>query len=132
MKQFKGTPGPWVIKPEEVDRGYIRVRGARLGGRYKVANVVTPQYEGVLAREAEETRANANLIAAAPELLEALQWALPLAKIAMDTHRMERIKCGHVDINGTYKNGETWAGIYQKEVDEIESAQAAIAKALGL
>ena len=69
----KHTPGPWVTLPEEVDKPYIRIRGTRLGGRYKVANVITPVYEGVHEREATETRANARLIAAAPELLEALK-----------------------------------------------------------
>lgn len=67
------TPGPWKALPEECDRPYIRIRGTKLGGRYKVANVLTPVYEGVPSREAEETRANAKLIAAAPDLLEALQ-----------------------------------------------------------
>ena len=69
----KATPGPWQMLPEECDKPYIRIRGTQLGGRYKVANVVTPAYEGVHQREADETRANARLIAAAPELLEALQ-----------------------------------------------------------
>ena len=32
MAQFKGTPGPWEIKPEEVDRPYIRIRGTHKGG----------------------------------------------------------------------------------------------------
>ncbi len=76
MNEFKGTPGPWEIKPEEVDKHYIRIRGTQLGGRYEVANVLTPFYEGVHEREAKETRENARLIAAAPELLEALQMAL--------------------------------------------------------
>ena len=73
MKEFKGTPGPWEIKPEEVDRPYIRIRGTQFGGRYKIANVLSPDYDGVHHREADETRANAYLIAAAPELLQALQ-----------------------------------------------------------
>lgn len=73
MTQFKGTPGPWEIKPEEVDRPYIRIRGTQWGGRFKVANVLSPDYDGVHHREADETRANARLIAAAPELLEALR-----------------------------------------------------------
>lgn len=76
MNEFKGTPGPWEIKPEEVDRPYIRIRGTRLGGRFKVANVLHPDYDGVHHREADETRANARLIAAAPELLEALTTTL--------------------------------------------------------
>lgn len=75
MSKEMHTLGPWVTLPEEVDKPYIRIRGTRLGGRYKVANVITPVYEGVHEREADETRANARLIAAAPELLEALKTA---------------------------------------------------------
>jgi hypothetical protein len=71
--ETKHTMGPWVVLPEEVDRPYIRIRGTVLGCRYKIANVVTPTYDGVSERDAEQTRANARLIAAAPTLLEALQ-----------------------------------------------------------
>lgn len=71
--EFKGTLGDWSVLPEECDRPYIRIRGTRLGGRYKIANVLTPFFEGVHKREAEETRANARLIAAAPDLLALAQ-----------------------------------------------------------
>lgn len=67
------TPGPWHVLPEECDKSYIRIRGTRLGGRYKIANVLTPTYDGVDSLEAEETRANACLISAAPDLLEACE-----------------------------------------------------------
>lgn len=73
----KHTPGPWTVLPEEADKDYLRIRGTRLGGRYKVANVHHIRYEGVHAvvreRDDAESMANARLIAAAPELLEALQ-----------------------------------------------------------
>ena len=88
--------------PEEVDRPYIRVRGTELGSRYKVANVPTPVYDGVDAREARETRANARLIAAAPELLEALR--------AVD------VLFGHLATDSTQR---IW----------LDNARAAIAKA---
>lgn len=109
MKEFKGTPGPWEIKPEEVDRPYIRIRGTQLGGRYKIANVLSPDYDGVHHREADETRANAHLIAAAPELLQALQ-------LLMAEQTGGNKSCGH--------NGFTCMCQYDK-------ARAAIAKALG-
>ena len=109
MKEFQGTPGPWHYDDE-------------LGGVYSKG--------GQFVCDVTDKN-NANLIAAAPELLEALQWALPLAKIAMSSCQLERVKCGHRDITGTYKDGVTWVGIYQDEVDSIERAESAINKALG-
>jgi len=104
MNEFKGTPGPWEIKPEEVDRPYIRIRGTRLGGRFKVANVLSPDYDGVHHREADETRANARLIASSPQLLELL------------------IKCADALDEVSY---QAWRG------EIIDEARAVIAKALG-
>ena len=73
MEKIRYTRGPWIALPEEVDKNYIRIRGTNIGGRYKIANVITPVYENVHDREAVETRANARLIVSAPDLLEALQ-----------------------------------------------------------
>lgn len=78
MAETEHTPGPWKILAEGCDKPYIRIRGSRLGGRFKIANVLTPVYEGMLSKEAEETRANAHLIAAAPDLLEALKGYISL------------------------------------------------------
>lgn len=69
----KHTRGPWEIKPEEFDRNYDRIRGGRLGCRYKIANVCLPEFQNPDSQEIEESRANARLIAAAPDLLEALK-----------------------------------------------------------
>ena len=91
MTQFKGTPGPWEIKPEEVDRPYIRIRGTQWGRRFKIANVLSPNYDGVHHREANETRANACLIAAAPELLEALRDLQARACIYVDTSKAKAV-----------------------------------------
>ena len=70
------TPGPWQLLPEEAGKDYLRIRGTQLGGRYKVANVHCVVCEGmpeISRREATESLANARLIAAAPELLDALK-----------------------------------------------------------
>ena len=66
--KLKHTDFPWEIKPEEVDKDYIRIRGTRLGSRYKIANVYfTPGISD------DEARNNACLIASAPEMLQALK-----------------------------------------------------------
>lgn len=72
MNEFKGTPGPWKCLREEANKHYIRVSGTKVGERFAVANVLTPPYDDIHEREAKETRANAKLTAAGPELLEAL------------------------------------------------------------
>lgn len=71
--EFKGTPGPWKCLREEVNKHYIRISGTRVGERFAVANILIPLYDDVHEREAKETRANAQLIATAPEMLEVLQ-----------------------------------------------------------
>lgn len=92
MSEPKFTPGPWEVKPEEVGRSYIRIRGTRLGARFKIANVIHPDHEGTTDSEAEETRANSNLIAAAPDLYLVLNYVLdvlvPHGEWAADSKRM--------------------------------------------
>lgn len=118
MKEFEGTPGPWSIDEY---------------GMMKDKNHETIMIKGVAlpCGNNKDGKDNAQLVAASPELLAALQWALPLAEVAMDDHRVERIRLGHTDIKGTYKNGVTYSGIFQEEVDQIERARFAIKKALG-
>lgn len=67
---MKPTPGPWLVLPEEDDKPYLRIRGTAPVRRYKIANVMRPH---PYCEEDDESRANANLIAAAPDLLAALQ-----------------------------------------------------------
>lgn len=78
----KHTAEPWVILPEECDKPYIRIRGTILGGRYKIANVITPVYEGVHEREADETRENARRIVACVNACKGLSTS-DLENIAM-------------------------------------------------
>lgn len=67
------TRGPWQVLELEPEKPYLRIRGQRLGSRYKVANVIAPDWQNVADFEIDETMANARLICAAPDLLEALE-----------------------------------------------------------
>lgn len=118
------TPGPWTVMPEESDKSYVRIRGTRLGERYKVANVVTPDYPGAQETEAEETRSNARLIAAAPCLLEALQLfvrfhADPAGCTAETARDPEKFRAFMLNVKS-----------HEKEM--IDQARAAISKATGV
>lgn len=74
-KQSKATPGPWfVVNDGTDDEPMMSVKAARIAGkapRHAVAICAT----GDSPQEMEN--ANARLIAAAPDMLEALTLALP-------------------------------------------------------
>jgi len=95
MSDFKGTPGPWVVEED---------------------TSITSDRDGFLCEAHgdstswDEDQANANLIAAAPELLEALQDMLS---------GWQYIRSQHGDLYGV-----GWDRAEQKAV-------SAIAKALG-
>lgn len=68
MTQFKGTPGPWRVSEKRGDLIDIRHENNEPGA-------MSLNLAQVIARQSwlKEAEANARLIAAAPELLEALQ-----------------------------------------------------------
>lgn len=98
MEDFKGTSGPWYASVSDRSIGPVsKYDDQSYGMTLPVAWV---EFDVDKACQ----NANANLIAAAPELLEALQLML----------------------NKAYK--QNWNDNYP---DELEKAQSAIAKALG-
>lgn len=104
MKEFKGTPGPWDVD----DNGHFYDITA---GRATVGNVCSSMswFDNDIHR-GPVAMANANLIAAAPELLEALR---QLRDYVEDMHAA--------------KYGGDWVD----ESHPMSLARAAIAKALG-
>lgn len=103
MKEFKGTPGPWEVTTwtdqlfaEVANENYHQVSSGR--GFFDDESKNGFGFAGLMSQH------DANLIAAAPDLLEALQAMLSKA----------------------YK--QNWNDQYP---DEVSKAQAAISKALG-
>jgi hypothetical protein len=65
VSEFKGTPGPWAVNDQ-------RANGWMNNAMY-VGSDCTGQILARVYNETNDEEANARLIAAAPELLEALQ-----------------------------------------------------------
>ena len=101
MTETKHTPGPWVVEPEnyDCDGGTL----VRTKGKICLANVW-----GVMFAKTpdDESLANARLIAAAPDLLEALEYLAGACELALDND-------------------------YPEGRDPVSVARAAIAKAKG-
>lgn len=101
MKEFKGTPGPWAV--HEI--------GPHWNNKSLTHLEITFGEDGECICDTVYHRADANLIAAAPELLEALR---QLRDYVEDTYP-------------TKEYGYAWA----EESHPMSLARAAIAKALG-
>lgn len=67
MKEFKGTPGPWETDRNNVHTGQIATIHCCIGNDW--VEIWSPNWPDT----EEKQEANARLIAAAPELLEALR-----------------------------------------------------------
>lgn len=71
MSEMKPTPGPWVM----TEGKYIYINAKVDGKRRFILQRSTGEGCGINV-EAEQVRADCRLIAAAPELLEALQFVM--------------------------------------------------------
>lgn len=72
MKSTKFSKGPWLVEMSSRESIYSVDNG-------EVKMIVSPRQDDMTI---EESTANAHLIAAAPEMLEALELALPYLKVA--------------------------------------------------
>lgn len=104
MRDFKGTPGPWMYVVRNVNELMTTFHGVTIGDTY---------IEAATRNES----ADALLISAAPELLEALQEMVGCIEYYAGLKESEQ------------PNIEDWA--YASNSSEIEKARHAINKALG-
>jgi hypothetical protein len=123
------TPAPWTTLPIELEKPYIRIRGAVLGGRYKIANIANEKlYCGVPAiekREEAESVSNAKLIALAPTIAAEL-----IKERAVNAKLLEALKScfdypsDTFDINAEANFSMTVSGFHLHQVaDAIKQAE---------
>jgi hypothetical protein len=75
MTSYKHTPGPWWVDPTYL--GDIQAEGTEIASAFEAAQKGAEWIiQGPITPSREEQRANARLMAAAPDLLEALQEAV--------------------------------------------------------
>lgn len=114
MSETKFTPGPWVFREltsEPVDGlGYIERE--KHDGK-EIA------HHGDMGRSRDENRANGNLIAAAPELYEALQWMVDNDETNEGDEPLEHLR------------GQTWNQYNAYFIEGLNKARAALRKARG-
>ena len=116
------TPGPWKILPEEVGRDYIRVRGTVYGTRFKIANVLHPG--STHPDDDSQTRANARLIAASPELLQELEKAHRIISNALNLMTSEQKR--------NWANANARDGVDGEGITRATEREAVIAKTKGV
>jgi hypothetical protein len=125
MSEMNPTPGPWTVLPEEDDKDYIRIRGTKLGCRYKIANVHMPKHweshDVLRDREDAESRSNARLIAEAGTVFHETGLS-PRQLVEMNAELVDALKdCANVCAG----ENTTKAGL----VRALEKARTALTKA---
>lgn len=119
--EFKGTKNEWYI-------GEHRQNGIQIG--CSQSHYVACAYRGGADRNDDETIANAQLIATAPELLEVL------SKLLSSYKELEESMYGQgLTVNNWHKNGdvEPVDSFFDENINPllIEEAQKVLSKALG-
>lgn len=96
------TPGPWSVWTFADSDGADDARHVAVGpvaGGLAVADVVACNAHGTYTAATEaQGRANAALIAAAPDLLAALQWALSQIEDDLDLDHQAALQAAHAAV----------------------------------
>lgn len=122
------TPGPWLLRTTPTSAGICHiVSAADWRGAFIYGDGIRKGVDDALPK-AQELAANARLIAAAPELLEALREIMPFtATAAIGCHGDKCREPWCYSCNGE----EEAEDAAQKGCDAYAKARAAIAKATG-
>lgn len=116
MRQAKHTPGPWHV----VDRNWQISTVFSSSGDEIARCLISPESDDDVDRKFELIKeANSRLIAAAPELLEALIWMVANDETNEGDEPVESL------------DGESWNDCNKYWIDGLNRARAAIAKATG-
>ncbi|WP_444859219.1 hypothetical protein [Serratia sp. (in: enterobacteria)] len=110
MSGFKGTPGPWELMKDDDELKVIQAGSLEKGFGWKSYCNVCENVSG---------DANAKLIAAAPELLEALQ------------ETVKDLVAYQVKARNAARINNRWEGVSEAVQASIYKAREAINKALG-
>ena len=96
MSEAKFTPGPWQVKHEEYDPWEViaNIDGPD-EGRFHWDSICDCDQDSKSRLDSEETKANARLIAAAPQMYEALTSVLSviICLDVYDRYRITREQC---------------------------------------
>lgn len=79
---MKHTPGPWKFNGRSKNGNHFNVVGTKLGYKFKICRC--PFVGDEYPADMRETEANAKLISAAPELLDALKMLLSNDHICLE------------------------------------------------
>jgi len=112
MSELKATPGPWIEMPDSDDEDvYISTEERFDNSKIHICKV----QGGFCGAIGEEQEANAHLIAAAPELYEAL----------------DKLKLSYEALAHDYEYAVGAGDIHPLHAEHIQRCAAVLAKALG-
>lgn len=113
MSGFKGTPGPWEVDRNNVHSGRIATIHHCIGNDW--VEIWSPEWPDT----EEKQEANARLMSAAPELLDALQ------------EMVKDLVAYQINARNAAKINNRWEGCAEAVQQSIDKAREAINKALG-
>lgn len=118
---LRSLPEEYSYDYKTADETYIKAKNIKRWMQFPDSNYCSPACDAYEAQAKEIERLKGLLWEISAEFPRMLQ----LSEFAYEEHRLARVKSGHgTSIQGTYKSGATWGGIYQSEVNEIERVRA--------